>query len=1143
MAWKRSIISIILFLSFGLIQISAQNPIILDGITQRHEIHANLSILPDESGQWSIQEITQPEFIDQFVPNTQQTLNFGFTNTNYWLRFTIRNATDITQKQFLFQQFPYIRYIDLYTEQLDGSYERQQNGTYVAPENRSLLTSDFVYPLQIAPQSTQTYYVHIRPLGGLVRLGLTLRSPENLFDYFESIYALWVFLAGGVFMLAIYNLLHFFLIRDVSYLYYSLFATTLIFLITFERGWGHVFIRPYIAWWSEDFNVPNKFLLLCFYVQYGRSLLNLTPHFPRIDRCLQVGAWLAGLTGIYSFIFHSFALSNWANYGLPAAFLIITLMSAVRAWQRYIPAYWLLGGSFGFSLGIGLAMLRAINIIPDDLDYYLASALISLGLEALFMSMGLGSRYQIMREEKEKAQTEALNLQHQIVDELRRADQLKDEFLANVSHELRTPLHGIIGLGEAIQTDTALTGTPHRDNLKLIISSAQRLTTLVNDILDFSRIRNQDLELQLRQVELLSLLRLVEGICLPMVGNKPVTLILNVPNEPVWMVADENRLQQIFINLLSNAIKFTHTGEIQIILRCVDDSVAISIQDTGIGIAPEQQDRIFQPFSQADGSISREYGGTGLGLAITQQLVTLHGGELTVDSQLGKGTIFTVSLPKNAPSAMLEHAVPQLPMTKRSSPVIVKKPQEIPVLKQPDISANSIQSSEPLVSILVVDDESVNVKILESQLTEEGYSIQTAVDGIQALEAVDLQQPDLILLDVMMPRLNGYEVCRQLRTSYPPTQLPIIMLTARTQITDLVQGLQAGANDYLTKPFQKEELLARVRSQLQQKQASEILQENQRLQWEIERAQRQELALRLSQKRLSLILDTSQEAVIAVNEDDIIIYSNRLASEWLHYEPNQLLDRPINRLIPDRVPDHPLTQSKETLFQQSTSIQHAHVTLVGKNETLWEGKLWQTLLDYEETVRVLTLCPLAADTASTLAADTASTVATATPLLIEELNHNRHRLQQLIDVLADLNPYPLKDHPTLMNDLRQIDQALANLTSAKPVLNPEQRFRELVVTLMRLSVECWEHATQTTLIELAENSGIWTTYTDQNSVRARAAERYLDIKRLPQKPRWRNVTRTANYVLGHCSLPDEQHQQLADVRNQLLQVVHQRHLS
>ncbi|MCB0664281.1 MAG: hypothetical protein KDC80_00590, partial [Saprospiraceae bacterium] len=239
-----------------------------------------------------------------------------------------------------------------------------------------------------------------------------------------------------------------------------------------------------------------------------------------------------------------------------------------------------------------------------------------------------------------------LDRERKLNERLRQVDQLKDQFLANTSHELRTPLIGIIGLAESLR-DGATGALPEttKQNLDLITASGKRLSHLIDDVLDFSRIRNSDLELDKTLIDLFSVADLVCTLLKPSIRLKNVTLINAVPTDLPLVLADENRLQQILFNLLGNAIKFTDSGKIEVTAVKSEESISVSVSDTGIGIAKDKLEQIFIGFEQADGSSRRQYGGAGLGLTITKQLVELHGGEIEVQSEPGEGSVFTFTLP------------------------------------------------------------------------------------------------------------------------------------------------------------------------------------------------------------------------------------------------------------------------------------------------------------------------------------------------------------------------------------------------------------------------------------------------------------------------------------------------------------------
>ncbi len=399
--------------------------------------------------------------------------------------------------------------------------------------------------------------------------------------------------------------------------------------------------------------------------------------------------------------------------------------------------------------------------------------------------------------------------------ELQELDKLKDEFLANTSHELRTPLNGIIGLAESL-IDGAGGQLPEKAiaNLSMLVSSGRRLSNLVNDILDFAKLRHKNLELQIKPVGVREIVDVVLTLSQPLIGKKPLQLINSINPALPLIDADENRLQQIFYNLIGNAIKFTETGIIEVRAEEVRSQesiasnkgqIAITVTDTGIGIPEEKLERIFESFEQGDGSTAREYGGTGLGLAVTKQLVELHGGSIRVSSKVGEGSQFTFTLPIS--QNQVEGTSELLPI--RSLAPSQNLPEEI-LIKPEALAAES-----GYFKILIVDDEPINLQVLVNNLSLEPYAITQATNGPEALAIIERGfQPDLILLDVMMPRMTGYEVARKLREKFLAIELPIVLLTAKNQTTDLVEGFTSGANDYLTKPFSKNELLARIKTHI-----------------------------------------------------------------------------------------------------------------------------------------------------------------------------------------------------------------------------------------------------------------------------------------------------------------------------------------
>ncbi len=398
-----------------------------------------------------------------------------------------------------------------------------------------------------------------------------------------------------------------------------------------------------------------------------------------------------------------------------------------------------------------------------------------------------------------------------LVRRLQEIDKLKDEFLANTSHELRTPLNGIIGLAESLR-DGVEGEVPEsmRHSLGLIATSGKRLSSLVDDILDFAKLKNKGLSLHKKVVDLSVLVDVVISLIRPLLGDKKIILENLITKDFPGVIADEDRLLQILYNLIGNAVKFTDQGFIRVYARLADNNMAVYVQDSGMGIPENKLNEIFEAFQQIDGNLERHQGGTGLGLTITKQLVELHGGILSVESIAGEGSTFCFTLPHSKDLPRPDNVHSQQFIRNVANLIQVERHA---LMQSSDVLDDSAKEG---AHILVVDDDALNRKVLTNYLSFRDYRVSEAGSGEEAIAIIEQSQDvDLVLLDIMMPRLSGYETCKRLRMAYPTHELPIIFLTARNQTNDLVMGFDVGGNDFLTKPIEKEELLARVATHLQ----------------------------------------------------------------------------------------------------------------------------------------------------------------------------------------------------------------------------------------------------------------------------------------------------------------------------------------
>jgi len=414
---------------------------------------------------------------------------------------------------------------------------------------------------------------------------------------------------------------------------------------------------------------------------------------------------------------------------------------------------------------------------------------------------------------RDQAQAEALKNKELAIANLKKADQLKDEFLANTSHELRTPLHGMTGIAESLLKGAA--GPLNENvvtNLKLIVAGGKRLSHLVNDILDFSKLRHGELKLNLQSVDIQSICRLVLTTLQPTMATRDISLKMDIPDHLPLVLVDENRLQQIFYNLVGNAIKFTESGEVAINASIKGDQIEIAVSDTGKGIPEDKLESIFDSFLQLDSAADRTQGGTGLGLTITRKLVQYHGGDIWVRSKVGRGTTVFFTMPVATGSVEPDSNVHVESAAGAAASPLVLDSQLVDIL--PDENLCQVDGDGKIV--WVVDDEPMNQQVVENHLSPCGFSVRKASGGREVLEMLNApaQRPDLVLLDVMMPRMNGFEVCEHIRKVYSPSELPVIFLTARNRPEDIVYGVRAGANDYIQKPFSRDEIIARMKIHL-----------------------------------------------------------------------------------------------------------------------------------------------------------------------------------------------------------------------------------------------------------------------------------------------------------------------------------------
>lgn len=487
--------------------------------------------------------------------------------------------------------------------------------------------------------------------------------------------------------------------------------------------------------------------------------------------------------------------------------------------------------NFGPFLVCWMVTLRAASAGEDDTVYLLLSATsVSANMIwAMFKSMVWLNlnfypidlvitflafvTFWFKRHFRMAAKTEVLATRLQL------ADKRKDEFLAITSHELRNPLHAMLNIAQTIKRHDSVMPKRDAERIELLLNIGRRMSFLLNDLLDLKRLK-EGVRLNPERVLLQAAAAGVMDMLAHTVEGKPVRIIQAIPADFPPVYADENRVVQIFFNLIHNAAKFTPEGSITIKAVAEPPFIRVYVEDTGIGIDAESLASIFEPYKQSESAQTISSGGFGLGLSICKQLVELQGGEIQVQSTLGQGSVFSFTLYSYAPveeaqlglrpAAILQSDTDDDELAYASLPERTSASEaREPGMESPEESASH---SEDRIHVLIVDDDPINLNIICDILQDDASSATRATSGEQALRLLQTREWDLVVADVMMPQMSGYELTRAIRERFTVSELPVLLLTARTRTEDIMAGFHAGANDYVAKPVDAFELQTRVKA-------------------------------------------------------------------------------------------------------------------------------------------------------------------------------------------------------------------------------------------------------------------------------------------------------------------------------------------
>ncbi|MGZ3236556.1 MAG: 7TM diverse intracellular signaling domain-containing protein [Burkholderiaceae bacterium] len=746
----------------------------------------------------SIDDVSKPEISAQFQSHKQNTdtLNFGLRSTPIWLRITIHNDSKKDLDRYLEIAYPHLHHVNFYTKTEQG-FSQIITGHALPFSERPLPTRNFVFPLHLSAGSESTYYLRVAS-GTSLEIPTKLWEPSAFRFHTLEEYMAQAMYFGMILALGLYNLLLYFSLRDRTYLYYVMFLMTSGLSLLAFSGMGFQFVWPDNVKWALISSMvafaANGITLLLFV----RRLLSTQKTVPLLDRLIQI-SFVLNVLQIIGFYFLPYGKMIKTGVALDGLYMVLALVIGivcVMRGQRSARIFLIAFGCLMLTAVVTAIRSFGIALHPVFTNYGMQ---IGSAMEMLLLSLALADRFHQLRQEKEAVQQELVeslkrservleqrvaqrtselsqvNLQlveHQKALQAAKkvaedASQMKSAFLANMSHEIRTPMNAVIGMAYlALRTEL---NKKQRDYVEKIHRAANSLLGLINDILDFSKIEAGKLDIEKIDFSLNEVLSNVMTVTSQRANEKGLQYVMDVSSAvPDSLVGDPLRIGQVLINLVSNAIKFTATGSI--ILRCQvndiqSDSVELrfEVRDTGIGMTAEQVKKLFHAFTQADGSTTRKYGGTGLGLTISKHLVEMMGGHIAVESEYGKGSIF---------SFMIRFSIGAKVDTLTISPT----------------------QTFSDCRILVVDDDLAAQEILAAALREIGLQVNTVTSAAEALSAIFAAELthryNLILVDVEMPDMNGWELAEKIAGA-GLTIVPKVVLVTAFERDDVLKRAQA----------------------------------------------------------------------------------------------------------------------------------------------------------------------------------------------------------------------------------------------------------------------------------------------------------------------------------------------------------------
>ena len=758
----------------------------------------------DLTRQWRLEDFLDDTKSPSWERSNEEILNLGISDAAYWVKTSIKSSIDRDRTLYIEVPFPLLDSIKVYFVKGKMVYKEYETGDILPFQSREIDHRNFVFPFDIGANETIDVYFRMDNQGSTI-LPMRLWSPKDFAERSgREGFGLGLYY-GSIGVLLLYNLFLYTSLRKRSYLYYVFYIATYGTFIFSLNGLSFQYIWPQ----SPEL---NKFIVLSLIAGasgtlslFTESFLNLKTRAPWLSYLMRGIKYWSFLGIFFPFVF-SYYTATRLLASLPPIVITAAIISSIQCYRKgFPPARFFFIAFFSFMLGIILYALKAGGILPSNFitEY---SMQIGSALEIVLLSLALGDRIHY-NQSRWRKEIETLNKS------LIEKEESRTTFFHNTSHELRTPLNGILSfLSLILREQYGGINERVRSQLLKIENLSRSLMNQVNTILDLAKSRSGELKARYSLISLKDLTKevryLSEGL---LIKKENVTLEINdnwQENDQPVFIGDKEKVTAIVRNLVGNAVKFTPNvpgNNISITLEITTNrALSIRVRDSGIGIAVEDQSRIFEEFQQVESNSRRHYEGTGLGLAIVKQICNLLGGDIWLESKLDNGSTFCVTIPEGEQVDTAHAVQPEKILRSEISAATEAKTKVLQVKPkpEPDISKS--------YHVMVVDDNEVNCEVIKDIVEMHGHTATVFSSSKEALDSVMRVDPDIILLDLMMPELSGEDFLKAIKADSNLSNIPIILLTARASEEDRLEGLSLGADDYLAKPIVIDELMLRI---------------------------------------------------------------------------------------------------------------------------------------------------------------------------------------------------------------------------------------------------------------------------------------------------------------------------------------------